>query len=154
MIDELGATKTRLFGKKSEGTPNPQVKKVGVTPNPDQIFTSAAARAAPAGRGASRASGGRRENLIRVRGYPHFFDLWVRGTPTFLTENVEFSAKTPRTRNVQKDPKVRRKSQIFSYYVTIWWGRNPQIGGGGRITQSSNYYLWKISYLMKVNIEI
>ena len=35
--------KTRLFGKKSGGTPNPQVKKVGVTPNPDKIVASAAA---------------------------------------------------------------------------------------------------------------
>ena len=52
MGDGLGATKTRLFGKKSGGTPNPQVKKVGVTPNLDQIFAWAAARAAPAGRGA------------------------------------------------------------------------------------------------------
>ena len=43
MIDGIGATKTRLFGKKSGGAPNPQVKKVGVTPNPDQIFASAAA---------------------------------------------------------------------------------------------------------------
>ena len=51
MGDGLGATKTRLFGKKSGGTPNPQVKKVGVTPNPDQIFASAAALAAEAGRG-------------------------------------------------------------------------------------------------------
>ena len=42
--DGLGATKSRLFGKKSGGTPNPQVKKVGVTPNSDQIFASAAAR--------------------------------------------------------------------------------------------------------------
>ena len=41
--DGLGATKTRLFGKKSGGTPNPQVKKLGGTPNPDQIFASAAA---------------------------------------------------------------------------------------------------------------
>ena len=54
MGDGLGATKTRLFGKKSGGTPNPQVKKVGVTPNPDQIFASAAARAAEAGGGAQR----------------------------------------------------------------------------------------------------
>ena len=44
----VGATKTRLFGKKSGGTPNPAVKKVGVTPNPDQNFASAAARAAEA----------------------------------------------------------------------------------------------------------
>ena len=41
--DGLGATKTRLFGKKSGGTPNPQVKKLGGTPNPDHIFASAAA---------------------------------------------------------------------------------------------------------------
>ena len=33
-----------IFGKKRGGTPNPQVKKVGVTPNSDQIFASAAAR--------------------------------------------------------------------------------------------------------------
>ena len=47
VMDGLGATKTRLFGKKSGGTPNPQVKKVGVTPNPDEIFASdSAARAA------------------------------------------------------------------------------------------------------------
>ena len=44
VIDGLGATKTRLFGKKSGGIPNPQVKKVGVTPNSDQIFAAAAAR--------------------------------------------------------------------------------------------------------------
>ena len=42
--DGLGATKTRLFGKKCGGTPNPAVKKLGETPNPDQNFASAAAR--------------------------------------------------------------------------------------------------------------
>ena len=52
--DGLGATKTRLFGKKSGGTPNPQVKKVGVTPIPDKMFVSAAARAAEAGGGATQ----------------------------------------------------------------------------------------------------
>ena len=60
--DGLGATKTRLFGKKSGGTPNPQVKKVGVTPNPDQIFASAAARRGAKHRGRPEPpSGGRRE---------------------------------------------------------------------------------------------
>ena len=53
LIDGLGATKTRLFGKKSGGTPNPQVKKLRETPNPDQIFVSATARAAEAGNGAT-----------------------------------------------------------------------------------------------------
>ena len=28
--------------------------------------------------------GGRRKILIRVLAYPYFFELWVRGTPTFL----------------------------------------------------------------------
>ena len=42
----LGATKTRLFGKKNGDTPNPPVKKNGGNPNPNQIFASAAARAA------------------------------------------------------------------------------------------------------------
>ena len=42
--DGLGETKTRLFGKKCGGTPNPAVKKLRVTPNPDQNFASAAAR--------------------------------------------------------------------------------------------------------------
>ena len=41
-----------IFGKKSRATPNPQVKIVGGTLNPDQIFASAATCAAPAGRGA------------------------------------------------------------------------------------------------------
>ena len=36
--------KTRFFGKKRGGTPKPQVKKVVVTPNSDQVFASAAAR--------------------------------------------------------------------------------------------------------------
>ena len=48
-------------------------------------------------------SGGRRENLIRVRGYPHFFDLWVRGTPTFFTEKSSF--RRPYPINHSKTPK-------------------------------------------------
>ena len=51
MGDGLGATKTRLFGKKSGGTPNPQVKKVGGTPNPDEISRRPPPCAAPAGGG-------------------------------------------------------------------------------------------------------
>ena len=86
----LGATKTRLFGKKSGGTPNPQVKKVGVTPNPDQIFASAAKLAYRSAVRRSRQTGGRRENLISVRGYPHFFDWWARGIPIFFTERSSF----------------------------------------------------------------
>ena len=39
------------FREKSGSAPNPQVKKVGVTPNPDQIFASAAVRAAEADHG-------------------------------------------------------------------------------------------------------
>ena len=50
----LGATKSRHFPLKSGGTPNPLVKIVGGTPNPDQIFVSVAARSAEAGRGAKR----------------------------------------------------------------------------------------------------
>ena len=78
-------------------------------------------------------SGGRRENLIRVRGYPHFFDLWVRGTPTFFTEKSSFRrpypinhSKTPKfvkfTKKWKKNPKLRRETQIFSYYGSIWVG--------------------------------
>ena len=93
----LGPTKTRLFGKKNVGTPNPPVKKMGVTPKSDEIFASAAARRgggrrrreAPTEAGAA-ASGGRRENFIRLRGYPHFFDWWVRGSPIFFTEKSSF----------------------------------------------------------------
>ena len=75
------AENSTFSDKKSGGTPNPQVKKVGGTPNPDEISR----RPAGAARG-----GGRRENLIRVRGYPQFFDWWVRGTPTFFTEKSSF----------------------------------------------------------------
>ena len=85
--------KLDIFGKKSGGTLNPQVKIVGGTPNPDQIFVSAAACAVRAKTGLRRASGGRQENLIRVRSSPHYFDLRVRGTPTCFTENVEFSSR-------------------------------------------------------------
>ena len=44
-------------------------------------------------------SGGRHDNLIWVRGSPHYFDLRVRGTPTFFTENAEFSPKTPQKKS-------------------------------------------------------
>ena len=93
----LGATKTRLFGKKNGGTPNPPVKKMGVTPKSDEIFASAAARRGSGLRrrfapppASAAASGGRRENFIRVRGYPQFFDWWVRGSPIFFTEKSSF----------------------------------------------------------------
>ena len=86
MGDGLGATKTRLFGKKSGGTPNPQVKKVGITPNPDQIFASAAARAAEPGVGA--------------RGFPHFLDLWLRGTPASSNRTSQSSNRTPIIREI------------------------------------------------------
>ena len=85
----LGATKTRLFGKKS-GVP--LIHKSIEWGEPLTLIKFSLRAAASR----SRASGGRRENLIRVRGSPHFFDLWVRGTSTFFTENVEFSAKTVR----------------------------------------------------------
>ena len=58
--------KLDIFGKKSGGTPNPQVKKVGVTPNLDKMFVSAAARAAEAG-------GGAPHFLTCGLGDPHFF---------------------------------------------------------------------------------
>ena len=48
------------------------------------------ARSAPAGR-----------PRRKFGGFPYFFDLWVKGTPTIITENVEFSAKTP-----GKEPKI------------------------------------------------
>ena len=85
--------------KKSGGTPNPQVKIVGepLTLIKFSFRPPLAARSAASGR--SRASGGRNENLIRVRGSPHYFDLRVRGTPTFFTENVEFLAKTPQKKS-------------------------------------------------------
>ena len=77
--------KTRLFGKKSGGTPNP-----------------------PAA-GLRRASGGRRENLIRVRGYHHLFDLWVRGTPTFFNRKVAFSS--PLATLPDTPPSIKNKSK-------------------------------------------
>ena len=46
--------KLDIFGKKSGGTPNPGVKKLGVTPNPHQFIASAGARAAEAELGAKR----------------------------------------------------------------------------------------------------
>ena len=52
--DGLGATKTRFFGKKRGGTPNPQVKKVGVTPNLIKFSRRPPLAAAEAGRGAKR----------------------------------------------------------------------------------------------------
>ena len=97
---------------------------MGVTPNSDQIFASAAAR-----RG-----GGRRENLIRIRGYPHFFDLLVTVTPSFFTENVKISAKTPRTepKNGKSEKKWKKKSYFLSSNIWYGWGRNSQfdtVGG-------------------------
>ena len=50
----LSATKTGLFGKKSGGTHNSQVKKLVGTPNLDEIFASAATLRAPTRGGAKR----------------------------------------------------------------------------------------------------
>ena len=45
--DGLLATKSRLFGKIIGGTPNPQVKKVGVIPNSDPPFFDLWVRVTP-----------------------------------------------------------------------------------------------------------
>ena len=73
--------KLDIFGKKSGGTPNPTVKKLGVTPNPDQNFASAAAR-----RGGGRA---RREAPVPAGAAAAAADAKISSglgvTPNFLT---------------------------------------------------------------------
>ena len=67
------------------------VKKVKNTKKEEIIFAWAAARAVPPGdAGGSRPSGGRRKNLIRLRGFPNFFTCGLRSTPTFFTEKSGF----------------------------------------------------------------
>ena len=70
--------KVDIFGKKSGGTPNRRVKKLGLTSNPRKFFASA---------GAVRALADAK-NFLGVGRYPQFFDPRVRGTPTFFTEKV------------------------------------------------------------------
>ena len=65
--------------------------------------------------------GGRQENLIWVRGSPHYFDLRVRGTRTFFTENAEFSAKTPHKKsNMRNFRKSEEKTQNWPAYYGIF----------------------------------
>ena len=77
----LGVDEKSILRLKSGGTPNPRVKKLGVTPNFHKLFASAGARAAEAGCGAKRH--GRPEPRER---WPTRTNLWDLGvTPNFLT---------------------------------------------------------------------
>ena len=83
--------------------PNPQVKKVGVTPNPDQIFTSAVALAAPAGGG----------------GVPPLF------LPKMSSFRQKAWAKKPKIWNLGNKKKKCQKKQtrFFSYKSRLGGGR-------------------------------
>ena len=120
----LGATKTRNFPYKSGGTPNPQGKKVEVTPNPDKIFASAAAR--------SPSCGGRRKNFIWVSGYSHFYALWVRGTPTFCILKTSSFRQKPHGQHLGNS----EVGNILGNFVSLYFflrglgvgGTPPQLG--------------------------
>ena len=130
--------KLDILGKKNWGTPNPKVKKLGVTPNPYEFIASAGARAAEAGRGGAKAglrlaSIGRRDKLICVGFTPNYLTCGIGVTPIFLNENIEFSSlPAPSASTHSKNGKYQKKwkkfktcgakRKFFSYYFGFFCG--------------------------------
>ena len=88
------------------------------------------------GSAASPASAARRKILIRVLAYPYFFELWVRGTPTFLLISRVFVAprlahpthtqprKSENLKESEKKSNSPRRLRVFLVIIM-------QFGGGG-----------------------
>ena len=91
------STEKSIFRKKSGGTPNPRVKKFGVTPKPNK-FVRVGQRSRGSGRPwqvAPRPTSAARtladaNKFMGFRDYPKFFDSRIRGTPPFFNEKSTF----------------------------------------------------------------
>ena len=105
VVDVRDRQKVDIFGKKSGGTPNRRVKKLGLTSNPHKFFALAGAVRAPADA----------KNFWGLGVIPNFLTQGLGVPPLFLPKKSTFRRK-PRFRSKSLQKKVNPLIILIPFY--------------------------------------